>query len=185
MKFFITTFLLLTIVSSHAGVYGDLEYGDDRATVTRKMSASPLVEQTINETLLGRTGLNGIFKCKAELAGLTYHLYFGWDENGGLNEISLRSNHLALAEYGNGLRRAWTEAEGLFSKVYDDPAQKTDYPKQQVFKQHNVLISHVWHRGNQQSILLGPGIKNGKCFLVIRFVNQRVELPPLPKTQGS
>lgn len=183
MKFIAIPFFLLSVVTSFAGVYGDLEFGDSRETVTRKMTASQLVDQTVDSTFFGRTGLNGVFKCKAKLAGLTYHLYFGWDENGGLNEITLRSNGLNMAEYGSRLRKAWGEAETLFTKVYQSPAQKTAYPLKAAFKEHNILISHVWHRGQKQSILMGPGQDKGKCFLSIRFVNKRIELPRLPDTQ--
>ncbi|MCP5536490.1 MAG: hypothetical protein H7A51_09700 [Akkermansiaceae bacterium] len=177
--------LSLTTFLSHAGVYGDLEFGDSRETVTRKMSASQLVEQTIDSTFFGRTGLNGVFKCKAKLAGLSYHLYFGWNEDGGLNEVTLRSSELSMEEYGRGLRRAWGEAEALFSQVYQKPSQKADYPDQKAFTKHNILISHVWHRGENQSILMGPGIDKGKCFLAIRYVNQRIVLPSLPKKPSN
>ena len=172
--------LLLSTLTTHAGVYGNLEFGDTRETVTKKMSSSQLVEQTIDSTFFGRTGLNGVFKCKAKLAGLTYHLYFGWSEDGGLKEITLRSSELNMGEYGKGLRRAWGEAETLFSKVYQDPTQKTAFPSQKAFKKHNILISHVWHRAGKQSILMGPGVDKGKCFLAIRYVNQHIVLPPLP-----
>ena len=183
IKFAIFPFMIvfqLSLSTGFAGVYGDFEFGDSRETVTQKMTKSPLVVQTVDSTFFGRTGLNGIFKCKTKLAGLTYHLFFGWDKDGGLNEVTLRSNQLAMVEYSHGLRKAWVEAESLFSKVYHAPAQSTAYPHQGAFKEHNILVSHVWHRGQNQSILLGPGIDKGKCFLAIRFVNQRIELPKIP-----
>jgi len=184
MKLFTIALIFLSSLSSFAGVYGDLEFGDSQKTVTQKMSSSQLVEQTVDSTFLGRTGLNGIFKCKVKLAGLTYHLYFGWNEGGGLSEVSLRSSGLDMDEYGNSLRTAWDEAETLFSEVYNHPAQKTGYPPQGAFqgdfKGHQILISHVWHKGGKQSILMGPGIDQGKCFLTIRFVNKRIVLPSSP-----
>ena len=70
---------LLLISASQAGVYGELEFGDSRETVTKKLSQSPLVEQTIDNTYTARTGLNGIFKCKGKISGLVCHLYFNWD----------------------------------------------------------------------------------------------------------
>ena len=179
MKFIWIPLILLSVATSFAGVYGNLEFGDSRDTVTKKMSSSQLVEQTIDSTFFGRTGLNGVFKCKAKLAGLTYHLYFGWNENGGLNEITLRSSVLNMDQYGHGLRKAWSEAETLFSKVYKAPSQKTAYPPQAAFKKHNILISHVWHRPGKQSIFMGLGADKGKCFLTIRYVNQHIVLPPL------
>jgi len=176
---FLTLFLLGSL-AVHAGVYATLEFGDDRQTVTRKLQASSLVEQTIDNTFLARTGLNGIFKCKNKLAGLNYRLFFNWTEEGGLKEITLQSDELDAEEYHTTLKQAWQQARNLFTQVYNTPAQESKFPAKSAFKKHNVLISLVWHKGDKQSILVGPGFsKKGKCFLVIRFVNEHLELPPL------
>lgn len=123
----------------------------------------------------GRTGLNGVFKCKAKLAGLTYHLYFNWSESGGLEEITLRSQELPMDNYSTALQEAWSEANKLFTKVYNYPVQDANYPKKSDFKGHDMLITHLWHKGASQSILIGPGINKEKCFLAIRFVNKRIQ----------
>lgn len=171
---------LAAVPLAGAGVYDTLLFGDSRETVVKKLQASNMVEQTLDSTYLARTGLNGVFKCKAKLAGLTYHLYFGWNEHGGLNEITLRSGGLPLASYSTALRKAWDEANALFTRVYGEPTQDGDYPDKADFGQSPILVSHVWHKGEKQSILIGPGIKGGKCFLVIRFVNRRVEPVRVP-----
>ena len=115
MKYFCLLLSCLLLVSvSQAGVYGELEFGDSRETVTKKLRQSPLVEQTIDNTYIARTGLNGIFKCKGQIAGLTCRLYFNWDEQGGLNEITLRSEGLDVDLYKTRLQRAWSDAESLF-----------------------------------------------------------------------
>jgi len=161
---------------THAGVYGDLEFGDNRETVTRKLRKSPLVNQTIDDTFTGRTGLNGIFQCKAKLAGLICHLYFNWDGQGGLNEITLRTQALETDQYDKALRQAWKDSEALFSQVYGPPTQKSGYPALKSFQQHKMLISHVWQQDGNQSILMGTGTDKGKCFLFIRFAHQNISL---------
>lgn len=177
MKYYFLIFLLLFFGPlTQAGVYGDLEFGDDRETVARKLSKSALVSQTVDNTFIGRTGLNGIFKCKAKLSGLTCHLYFNWNERGGLNEITLRTDSLSIDDYDKKLLRAWNETGQLFTQVYGAPAQKSSYPHVNSFKQHKMLVSHVWGGGGGPSILMGPGINKGKCFLFIRFVEQQVSL---------
>lgn len=163
-----------------AGVYDTLQFGDSRETVTKKLQASTMVTTTVDSTFFGRTGLNGVFKCKAKLAGLTYHLYFGWNDNGGLNEITLRSAEVPMAEYESSINKAWAEANTLFTQVYNAPAQNANYPTKADFKKHDILITHIWHKGENQSILIGPGINKGKCFLAIRFVNQRIEPVRVP-----
>ncbi|MBK1832335.1 hypothetical protein JIN77_16470 [Verrucomicrobiaceae bacterium R5-34] len=173
-KILIITFLGF-IPFLQAGVYGSLEFGDSRETVTKKLQSSELVEQKLDSTFFGRTGLNGVFKCKAQLAGLSYHLYFGWDDNGGLNEVTLRSAEVPMSEYGSSIKNAWSEADTLFTRVYNAPAQNAGYPSQSDFKNSDILISHIWHKGSGESILMGPGISKGKCFLAIRFVNRRIQ----------
>ena len=173
--------LILSIpLSLQAGVYDTLEFGDSRETVTKKLQASSMVDQKMDSTFFGRTGLNGVFKCKAKLAGLSYHLYFNWNDSGGLEEITLRSGELSMEEFNGSLKEAWIEANKLFTKVYSYPAQAADYPKQNDFKGHDMLITHLWHKGAGQSILIGPGINKGKCFLAIRFVNKSIKPVRIP-----
>ena len=169
-------FCLLLISASQAGVYGELEFGDSRETVTKKLGQSPLVEQIFDNTYTARTGLNGIFKCKGKISGLACHLYFNWDEQGGLNEITLRSEGLDMDLYKTRLQRAWTDAESLFSQVYQSPTQKADYPALTAFKEHKMMISHVWKNKGKETILMGTGIDKNKCFLFIRYVRSQIDL---------
>lgn len=161
--------------SSFAGVYADLEFGDSRETVLSKLKSSEMVEQTIATELIARTGLNGIFKCKAQLAGLTYHLYFEWNDDGRLDEITLRSNHIQKENYSVSLYQAWKEAGKLFTQVYKTPAQNADFPNKNSLGDSGMIMSHIWHKGENESILMGTGMDQTNCFLAIRFVNRHVE----------
>ena len=164
--------------SLHAGVYGDLEFGDSRETVTQKLGQSQLVEQTIDKTYTARTGLNGIYKCKAKISGLACHLYFNWDEQGGLNEITLRSESLDAELYQTTLKRAWTDAGGLFSRVYNEPKQQAPYPPLSSFNEHKMMISHVWEVTAGATVLMGTGMDKNQCFLFIRYVRGQTNLSP-------
>ncbi len=170
----------LSISASHAGVYGDLEFGDSRETVTKKLGQSPLVEQVIDEVFTARTGLNGIYKCKAKISGLTCHLYFNWDEDGGLNEITLRSEGLGLETYPIELRQAWLDAERIFSEVYGGANQKAAYPPVSAFQKHKMMISHVWQNPDYGTILMGTGADRDRCFLFVRFTKSSTHLAPAP-----
>lgn len=180
MKSLIATILMLTLLPSLGGVYGNLEFGDDRDTVTEKLQKSSLVDQTIDTTLIARTGLNGVFKCKAKLAGLTYQLYFDWDENGGLKEITLRSENIEKAKYSSTLYKAWAAAAKLFTQVYGEPAQNAGFPDKLDAAKHGIMMSHIWHKGDKQSILMGSAVKEEQCFLAIRFLNQHIEPVRIP-----
>ncbi|MBT8037807.1 MAG: hypothetical protein KJO21_09705 [Verrucomicrobiae bacterium] len=166
---------LLACNSLDAGVYGTLEFGDSRDTVTRKLDKSELVTSSLNKTFFGRTGINGIFKCKNKLAGLNYHLYFGWTNTGKLKEITLRSEEISKSQYQTTLLESWKKANALLTQAYQAPAQDGKYPTQADFQGRDILISHIWHKGSDQSILMGPGIIKNKCFLAIRFVDHRIE----------
>jgi len=180
IKSLLAALLIITSQPSLASVYGDLEFGDDRDTVTQKLQKSKLVSQTINTSLMSRTGLNGIFKSKAKLAGMTYHLYFDWNEDGGLREITLRSDQIPKANYSTTLYKAWLAASQLFTQVYNLPAQNAGFPEKMDVIKHNILMSHIWHKGDKQSILMGPGIEKENCFLAIRFLNQHIEPVLIP-----
>lgn len=173
-------FLLITSSLCHAGVYGSLEFGDSRDTVLSKLQKSKLVDQAIDTSLLGRTGLNGVFRCKNKLAGQTYTLYFAWTDTGRLKEITLKSSRLPHGEHSGKLREAWEKANSLFTQVYGNPVQDADFPSQDQFKGDGMMMSHIWHKGAKQSILIGPGVEQGKCYLAIRFINQRVEPVRIP-----
>lgn len=176
----LTALYFATISLSNAGVYGTLEFGDTREEVTKKLQASEMVEHQLDSAFFGRTGLNGVFKCKAKLAGLTYHLYFDWTDSGGLREITLRSNEISLNEFNGSLKDAWTEANKLFTQVYNRPVQAATYPAKRDLEKHDILITHVWHQGARQSILIGPGAHKNKCFLAIRFVNEHIKPVRVP-----
>ncbi len=166
--------LFLCNLPSFAGVYGTLEFGDSRDIVTEKLKKSDLVDQTMASTFMGRTGLNGAFKCKAKLAGLTYRLYFDWDSEGRLREITLRSETVEKQEYNSKLRTAWEEAEKIFTLTYGNPVQKAKFPNQTQLSNGSMLMSHIWHQAPNQSILMGTGQDQGKYFLAIRFINKRI-----------
>ena len=171
------TLALLVIISplAHAAVYDTLEFGDTREEVTKKLKASKMVKQQMEGAFFGRTGLNGVFKCNAKLANLSYRLYFDWTESGGLKEVTLRSDAIKGKKYDESLKTSWAEATKLFTQVYGKPAQGGTYPKRSDFKGHDILMTHIWHKGSDQSILIGPGIDKDKCFLAIRFINKRIE----------
>lgn len=175
IKHIILTLLLLTALPSIAGVYADLEFGDSRADVQRKLQSCDMVEQTMEDTFISRVGLNGLFKCKAKLAGLTYHLYFKWNDRGQLSEITLRSNKLARADYKTSLYRAWKEAGALLTQVYETPVQNAGYPEKNILAESGIMMSHLWHKGKKESIMMGTGLEQAEYFLAIRFVDRHVK----------
>ena len=172
--FYLFLCCLLLISASQAGVYGELEFGDSRETVTKKLSQSPLVEQTIDNTYTARTGLNGIFKCKGKISGLV-----AISISTGMNKaVSMR----LLCDLKDSI---WTSTKhgssthGLtpnryFRKYTNLPHKKLTYPALSSFKEHKMMISHVWENKGKGTILMGTGIDKNKCFLFIRYVRAQI-----------
>ncbi len=190
MKLFFTTVLFLIVLplSTFAGVYGDLEFGDSRETVLKKLQKSKLVSQTFDTSLISRTGLNGIFKCKHPLAGQTYSLYFNWDDNGGMKELTLRSEPIPKSQFKTTLHTAWQKANQVFTNAYGTPAQAAKYPSTAQVEQFTIYMTHLWYRGKNHTVMMGPGIdvnKGGSYFLAIRYVNKHIKPVIIPAKKSS
>ena len=168
LKPIILVALLSSIAPSFAGVYDELEFGDDRKTVTSKLHDSQIVTGASSDSIFGNVGLNGIFKCNQKLADLSYSLYFGWEKD-GLSQITLRSDHLAQNEYYTDIQTAWKEAVKLLDTVYDSPKLQNNYPSQFKHNQDGIIFSHTWEVDESTVVMLGTGKVEDHYFLAIRF----------------
>ena len=162
--------------------FGNLEFGDDRKTVEEKLSKSPLVEASINETLLGRTGLNGVFHTKASIGGLKCYLYFDWTDQGKLREVSLQTQGVAADRY-QGLQENWSELITLLNKLHGNPKQGNSYPARQDLQDGLVLGSHLWRTGEGHSVILGTGQERTQYQVVVRITSEVIT--PRPSSTPS
>ena len=167
------SFLILTVVSLHAGVYEDLEYGDTKQQVTDKLKNCERVEGTIEETMFGRTGLNGTFKIKKDLYGQQFSLYFNWNDDAKLKEITLRSDAISPDEYETTLTDSFARAVELITEIYGEPAMSNVIPPSSKIKEGSIISSHLWHVGDG-SLLMGVGKEQEVFHLSIRFIEKRI-----------
>lgn len=72
--------------------------------------------------------LNGIFKTKQTIGGLHCYLYFDWDNNAKLKEVTLRTKGKSLDAYGGTLRNNWSELIKLLTILHGDALQGAPYP---------------------------------------------------------
>ena len=164
---------LLAAASCNAGIYSDIEFGDDSLTVTEKLQASDLVTELESNSIFGLPSLNGKFLCKQQLAGLDFSLHFKWSSSNTLEELTLRSTSLPLDQYNTELETAWASAKELLIRNHESPIKKNKFPPVALLKGDKVIISDVWENkkdsSNQSKVMLGTGKQDNKCFLVIRF----------------
>lgn len=151
-----------------------LTYGDNRATVTQKLRDSPSVSKTLDDRLVGRTGLNGIYR--TSVAGEEYHLFFQWSDKDELQEVTLRGKSAASAEYAKSLQKQWM---GLVSKLtasHGSPLQASLYPSREELSDGQLLGSHLWHTADEHSILLCTGQAKDEYLVAVRFAAEKI--PP-------
>lgn len=176
MTQFWKTFLLLLFSVSLAkgGIYETLEYGDTKEVVTNKLKQCERIENTAPDTMFGNVALNGSFLVKKELSGLRFALFFNWDDDGGLNEITLRSTGVEEQQFSEKLKPAFKQAGALIKEVYGNPVASNAMPSSSDIDEGVIINSHLWHVGGG-SLLMGVAQQEGKYQLSIRFTQKLIE----------
>ncbi|MGJ8677334.1 MAG: hypothetical protein ACSHX0_07435 [Akkermansiaceae bacterium] len=170
MNFIRSIIFILCTSSCFAGVYGDLEFGDSRKVVHEKLRVSPLIIVEETENIFGNVNLNGIYRCKAQMAGLTYHLHFDWTNSGHLRLITLKSEDVDLSKYDTEIFHAWTTLGNMLTHAYDKPTISNDFPSSSELQDDKVLISHTWNYQKSVDVMLGLGLKDETYHLAIKYV---------------
>lgn len=158
-----------------AAAFDTLSFGDDRATVEKKLRASSMVVPSVSETFSARTGLNGSFRTREKIGGLSCELYFAWDGAGRLNEITLQTEPVPAADYDARLKDTWSELASLLRNLHGKPLQVAGYPDSKQLDNDMFLASHLWRLEGGGSALLGTSMQRGSCLAVVRFTAERVD----------
>ena len=158
-------------------VFDTLRFGDTRQQVLAKLKASTLVELGIDETFLGRLGLNGTFQTRKDIGGLRCLLFFDWAETGGMSELSLQTSPLPATAYPTRIKACWEQLIKLVTTLYGPPLQNAAYPPQEELTDGAFLATHLWRLEAGGSILLGTARDDGSFTTVVRFTQQ--ELAPV------
>lgn len=160
--------------------FDQLEFGDNRTTVEKKLKASKFVSTAVNDTLFGRTGLNGVFKTKNTIGGLHCYLFFDWTRSGGLREVSLQTQPVSKGQYITSLRGNWEELIGLLEKLHGRPAQVSKFPDVADLQDGLILGSHLWYTEEGHSVILGTGQEGKGYNVVVRITTEHIR--PVPTT---
>lgn len=167
-------------VPDPAAVFDTLKFGDTRDEVLAKLKASKIVELTTDETFIGRSGLNGVFRTRQAIGTLYGFLYFDWTGSGRLREINLQTDPRPEEDYQTVLAPSWKEFVQLLSTIYGKPVQKGTFPSLSTLQDGTFAPSHLWTLDAGGSALLGSARDGGKYQLVVRFTEKQVKPVALP-----
>ncbi|WP_353566984.1 hypothetical protein [Haloferula sargassicola] len=155
--------------------FDTLRFGDDRDQVRAKLLKSRLVEPTVDATFLARIGLNGAFRTREKVGGLSCLLFFDWDGKGKLSEIILQTEDCGAGTYAGKLHETWQEMIALLTELHGEPLQGADYPKMADLGDGAFLGSHLWRLKSGGSALLGTS-RDGEAYHAgIRFTAEEIE----------
>lgn len=161
-------------------VFDTLCLGDTRADVLKKLKESKIVEAGLDETFLGRVGLNGTYRTRKQIGGLHCELYFDWSAGGHLTEVSLQTQGVERASYAGRLKENWAQLAELLTMLHGKPLQNAGFPGIDDLQDDLFLASHLWRLEGGGSALLGTSMQGGKCLVVVRFTQERINPVTVP-----
>lgn len=158
-----------------SAVFDTLKLGDTRKEVQDKIKASKMLELTVDEIYLGRFGLNGSYRTKQTIGGLKCLLYFDWDSNSNLKELTLQTQPQQGDTYGGLLKDTWSELSKLMTTLHGKPLQNADYPAASTLQNDMSLSTHLWRLSGGGNALLGTS-KSAEGYMVsVRFTSEKIE----------
>jgi hypothetical protein len=156
-------------------VFDELRFGDKRSEVTEKLMASKMVELTIQETFLGRTGLNGVFRTRNQIGGLEVSLFFDWTEEGGLREITLQTPAAPAGKFNQQFKPCWEECIKLLTSLHGQPVSATEGLDLSAIPDGGMLPTHMWKMQEAGTALLGASREGDQYHVAIRFTEKQIE----------
>lgn len=156
-------------------VFDELCFGDKRADVLEKLKASQIVELSVAETFLGRTGINDVFRTRKKIGGLNASLFFDWTEDGGLQEITLQTPAVASGEFDSQLKPCWDEFIKLLTNLHGKPVTSSSGLNLASVPDGGLLPTHLWKLQDTGTALLGTSRDGSHYHVVVRFTRKDVQ----------
>jgi hypothetical protein len=173
--------LTCATVPPQSAVFDQLVFGDTREQVLTKLKASKFVELVVDESLIGRTGFNGVFHTRKKIGGLTAALYFDWTPEGQLKELTLQTETLRASDYRTLLMPSWQDFIQLLTTLYGKPSQSGSFPTMDTIADGTFSPSHLWALDGIGSALLGTARDGDKYQVVVRFTQKKIQPAYLPE----
>lgn len=161
-------------------VFDQLQFGDDRETVLTKLKASKFVEMTTDETFIGRSGLNGVFRTKQKVGELDAMLYFDWTGANQLKEITLQTEALPASDLAAKLTPCWKQFIELLSSLQGKAMVGDTALRINSIPDGAFAPTHLWKLDPLGSAQLGAAREGDKYQVVVRFSKDEVKPIELP-----
>jgi SLA1 homology domain 1, SHD1 len=168
------------IAQDPSAFFDNLTFKDTRESTLAKLKASKVVEMTTDETFIGRSGLNGVFRTRKKIGNLDGFLYFDWNGSGKLAELSLQTETRPESAYKTELEPAWKALIELMDTLYGKAVQRGPLPAPASIADSSLMPSHLWKIETGGSALLGTARDGEKLQIVVRFTEKKVGVVELP-----
>lgn len=162
------------IPDKHA-VFDTLKFGDSRTVVTDKLKNSKMLEASVDGVFMGRTGLNGIYRTRQKIGGLHCYLFFDWDDEGGLKEVTLHTETKKSDDYSTVLKPCWEAMSGLITPLHGQSIQHMAMPAHDVLHEGQMLASHLWRIEHGGTVMLGTSNTDEGYQVFVRFTKEVIE----------
>lgn len=155
--------------------YDSLAFGDDKATIIKKLKESPRFHSELDETFFARTGINGTFHTTKgnEFFGMHSSLYYDWDEAGGLKFLSLYGHCTAAADTEANLIPIYLEMVKNISKFFGEAKRAAPKPQYAGLGEGEITFNDAWSLKTGGSLLLGIGKQDGNHVIIARFTREQ------------
>ncbi len=163
-----------------SAVFDQLNFGDDRELVLQKLKASKFVEMTTDETFIGRTGLNGVFRTRKKVGGQDVSLYFDWTGDNKLKEITLQTSTLPASDLEAKLAPCWKNFIMFLTTLHGKPVHGDDELHTSSIHEGSFSATHLWKLETTGSALLGMSKEGGKYQVVVRYTQTEVKPVAIP-----
>lgn len=169
-----------TEVPDKSAVFDQLNFGDSREQATTKLKASKFVEMTMDETFIGRSGLNGVFRTRQKIGGLHAMLYFDWNGNNQLKEITLQTDPFPASELNTKLVPCWKEFTALLNNLHGKPLVADSQIRVSSMQNGSFSPTHLWKLERTGSAQLGAARDGDKYQIVVRFTKEEIKPVVIP-----
>lgn len=156
-------------------IFTELELGDTRKIVAEKLARSKTFKASLGSTYFARTGLNGIYHSRDKIADLTCYLFFDWNDENELIEITLQTEDQSLESYQRAIKPCWEKLCQSIGKLYGQPRQALKIPVPSELEKDQMLASHLWSIENKGSLLLGTSRMDESYQAVVRLTKETFE----------
>lgn len=167
-------------VPDGSAVFDQLTFGDNRDQVFKKLKASKFVEMTTDETFIGRSGLNGVFRTRHKIGGQFASLYFDWTGDNQLKEITLQTDAVPSSDRDAQLNPCWKNLIGLINTLHGKPIVSDTQIRFTSIPDGAFSPTHLWNLESGGSAQLGAARDGDKYQIVVRFTKDEVKPVVVP-----